>query len=313
MPESCEAPVKMPSSPPAAPALDPVAQMRALRTGAGACGTAPGAVEVEGPDAEALLQNVLSQDLAGMADGAARRALLLTPKARVVADLRVLRRDATRFLLLTEPAAAAPLAAQLTRFRLAMKAEIRATGHWALVALVGPDAPGIELPGERLASELAGLPRIDVVTPTIGLMGSLAAAERAGAVPVDEEALEALRVEAGAVRLGRDVDERWMPAEVGLVEEAVSFDKGCFIGQEPVTRLHRRGHANRGPVRLALGRAVEPGTPLRQDGRDVGVVTSVAGPPWLEEVRAIAIARLDLDLDPAAALDADGVAARAVA
>lgn len=282
---------------PAAPALDHATQMRALRAGAGACAPAVGAVEVEGPDAEALLQNVLSQDLAGMADGTARRALLLTPKAKVVADVRVLRRGGERFLLLTEPAAAEPLAAQLTRFRLAMKADIRATGHWSLVSVVGPGAPGIDLPGERIAGALGDLPRVDVVTPTIGLMGSLAAAERAGAVPVEEAALEALRVEAGEVRLGLDVDERWMPAEVGLVEEAVSFDKGCFIGQEPVTRLHRRGHANRAPLRLALAGPVEPGAPLVQGEREVGVVTSVAGPPWLDEVRAIAIARVDLDPD----------------
>ncbi|MGA0121832.1 MAG: YgfZ/GcvT domain-containing protein [Gaiellales bacterium] len=294
-----------------ASALDPGAQIEALRSGAGVCAPAGGVGEVEGPDAAALLQNVLSQDLAGMADGAARRALLLTPKARVVADLRVLRRDADRYLLLTEPTAADALAGQLTRFRLSMRAEIRTTGHWALVSVVGPAAPRIELPGERLVGDLGDLPRIDLLTPTIGLAGSLAAAERAGAARVDEEALEALRVEAGAVRLGRDVDERWMPAEVGLVDAAVSFDKGCFIGQEPVTRLHRRGHANRGPVRLALERPVDPGTALVQGDREVGTVTSLAGPPWLDGVRAIASARLDLD--PSAPLVAGAVPARALA
>jgi folate-binding Fe-S cluster repair protein YgfZ len=85
-----------------------------------------------------------------------------------------------------------------------------------------------------------------------------------------------------------------MPAEVDLVETAVSFDKGCFIGQEPVTRLHRRGHANRGPRRLALSASVEPGTVLELEGKEAGVVTSVAGPPWLDVPRAIGIVRVEV-------------------
>ncbi len=290
------------------PDLTPAEQIDALRTGCGVAAPPAGAVEVEGPDAASLLQNLLTQDLEGMAAGEARRALLLTPKAKVVADLRVLDRGDGRFLLLTEPAAAAALAAQLARFRLAAKAEIRETGHWSLVRLAGPGAAAVALPGTAVAGALGDLPTVDVVVPTIGLMGALDAAVRAGAVPVSEEALEALRIEAGAVRLGHDVDERWMPAEVGLVDDAVSFAKGCFIGQEPVTRLHRRGHANRAPLRLVLERAVAPGTPLVQGDREVGVVTSVAGPPWLDQVRAIAIARVDLE--PDAPLVADGAAAR---
>jgi folate-binding Fe-S cluster repair protein YgfZ len=194
-----------------APDLTPAEQIAALRTSCGVAAPPVGVVEVEGPDAASLLQNLLTQDLDGMVAGEARRALLLTPKAKVVADLLVLDRGDGRFLLLTEPAAAAPLAAQLVRFRLAAKAEIRATGHWSAVRLVGPGAPAIELPGTALAGALGDLPAVDVVVPAIGLMGSLDAALRADAVPVSEEALEALRIEAGAVRLGHDV-ERWMPA-----------------------------------------------------------------------------------------------------
>ena len=286
-------------------AADPAVQMRALRAGCGVLAPPRAFVAVEGPDAHVLLQNLLTQDLDGIAEGEARRALLLTPKARIVADARVTRMGGERYLLDVEPEAAEPLAALLLRYRLAAKAEIAATGHWSLVSLIGPGALAIDLPGTALGGALGALPRRDVVVPTIGLMGSLAAAERAGAVPVAEDAVEALRVEAGEVRFGRDADERWMPAEVGLVDEAVSFSKGCFIGQEPVTRLHRRGHANRGPRRLALDAAVAPGTPVVDgDGRDVGVVTSVAGPPWLDGHRAIGIVRVDAGDGP---LTAGGV------
>ena len=285
----------------------PAEQMRSLREGCGVLAPTRGFVSVDGPEALALLQNLLTQDLDGIVDGEARRALLLTPKAKVIADVRVTRVGDERLLLDLEPESADRLAALLLRYRLRAQAEIAVTGHWSLISLIGPAAATIDLPGTRLAAAIGDVPRGDVIVPTIGLMGSLAAAERAGAVRVDEAAVEALRVEAGAVRLGRDVDERWMPAEVGLVDAAVSFDKGCFIGQEPVTRLHRRGHANRGPRRLALEAAVEPGTTLAADGRDVGVVTSVAGPPWLGEERAIGIVRVDAGDAP---LSAGGVAAR---
>lgn len=285
----------------------PADQLVALRTACGVLAPARAFVAVEGPDAEAFLQNLLTQDLAGIVDGEARRALLLTPKARVLADLRVTRLGPERLLLDIEPPAADGLVRQLTRYRLGSKVTIEATDAWSLVSLIGPGAAAIDLPGTRLETALGDVPRSDFVVPSLELPDVLDAAERAGAVPVDEAAVEALRVEAGEVRLGHDVDERWMPAEVGLVDAAVSFSKGCFIGQEPVTRLHRRGHANRGPRRIALGAAVAPGAELVLDGKEAGVVTSVADAPWLEAPRAIAILRVEVP--EGAVLDAGGVAA----
>ncbi|MGI9116397.1 MAG: YgfZ/GcvT domain-containing protein [Gaiellales bacterium] len=272
----------------------PADQMQALRTACGVLAPPRAFVAVEGADAERFLQNLLTQDLDGLADGEVRRALLLTPKARVLADVRVVRLGDERLLLDVEPAAADVLVQQLTRYRLASKATIERSDAWALVSLIGPDAPGVDVPGLRIATAVGTLPRIDLLVDAADVDDAIAAAARAGAVPVDVEAVEALRVEAGEVRLGHDVDERWMPAEVGLVAAAVSFDKGCFIGQEPVTRLERRGHANRGPRRLAVAAAVAPGAVLELDGRDVGVVTSVAGAPWLAAPRAIGIIRAEV-------------------
>ncbi len=273
----------------------PADQLAALRSGCGVLAVERAFVTVAGPDAEIFLQNLLTQDLAGIVDGESRRALLLTAKAKVLADLRVTRIGEERLLLDVELVAADELVRQLTRYRLASKVEIGLSDEWALLSLVGPDAPAIDVPGLRIETTLGALPRIDVVVPRGEAAAALDAAERAGAILVDADAIEALRVEAGEVRFGRDVDERWMPAEVGLVDATVSFDKGCFIGQEPVTRLHRRGHANRGPRRLALSAVVEPGTVLELDGRDVGVVTSVTGPPWLDAPAAIGIVRVDVE------------------
>ena len=275
-------------------AASPADQLAALRTGCGVLAPARAFVAVEGADAESFLQNLLTQDLSGLADGAARRALLLTPKAKVVADVRVTRLGPERLLLEIEPIAADDLVKQLTRYRLGSKVTIEATEHWSLLSLIGPDAPALELPGTRIESGLGNLPRVDMIVPTSDRASALDTAASQGAVPVEEAAVEALRVEAGEVRLGHDVDERWMPAEVGLVEATVSFDKGCFIGQEPVTRLHRRGHANRSPRRVALSAAVAPGTPLVLDGKEAGIVTSVADAPWLEQPRAIAILRVEV-------------------
>jgi folate-binding protein YgfZ len=285
----------------------PADQLTALRSACGVLAPVRAFVEVAGPDAEAFLQNLLTQDLEGIADGESRRALLLTPKAKVLADVRVTRLSPEHLLLDVEPMAVAEFVKQLTRYRLGSKATIEATEHWSLVSLIGPGALAIELPGTRIESTLGDLPRVDTIVATSDLAASLDAAVRAGAVPVDEGAVEALRVEAGEVRLGHDVDERWMPAEVGLVDATVSFDKGCFIGQEPVTRLHRRGHANRGPRRVALSTAVAPGTELVLEGKEAGVVTSVADAPWLDSARAIAILRVEVP--EGAVLDAAGTTA----
>jgi len=285
----------------------PAEQLAALRAGCGVLAPARAVVAVEGADAEAFLQNLLTQDLAGITDGESRRALLLTPKAKVLADLRVTRLGPERLLLDVESSAADELVKQFTRYRLGSKVTIEATAHWSLLSLIGPEAPAMELPGMRIESALGSLPRVDMIVATSDRGNVLDAAVSKGAVPVEEGAVEALRVEAGEVRLGHDVDERWMPAEVGLVEATVSFDKGCFIGQEPVTRLHRRGHANRSPRRLALATAVAPGTELILDGKEAGVVTSVADAPWLDSPCAIAILRVEVP--EGAVLDAAGTTA----
>lgn len=276
------------------PLPSPAEQLQALRTAVGVVEPSRGFVLVEGADAEKFLQNLLSQELRGMVVGEARQALFLTPKARVIADPRVTLLDEGRFLLDLDPVGVDALVHGLTRYRLGAKAAIDATSDWSLLSLIGPDAETIATDGVRIVGLLGDLPRVDVLVPTDQRAALVAAAIASGATPVEPDAIEALRIAAGVVRLGHDADERWMPAEVGLVETTVSFEKGCFIGQEPVTRLHRRGHANRGPRRLSLDAVVELGTTLELDGKDVGVITSVAAAPWFTEPRAIGIVRVDV-------------------
>ena len=118
-----------------------------------------------------------------------------------------------------------------------------------------------------------------------------------GAEQIGEDALERLRILARTPRLGRELDDRVMPAEAGLEERAISFTKGCYPGQEPVARLHYRGHPNRGLRVLALEDAELPDydAELTLDGKVVGRVTSAAPDP---EHGVVALAFVRREVQP---------------
>lgn len=214
-------------------------------------------VGVAGPDAEDYLQRMLSNDVEALAVGESCEALLLTAKARVIAPMRVLRRAPDDFLLLTEPELGETLRAELVRMRFAAKAEIELEEHTSTLVF-GSGAEGIP-------NDDYGEPAVEVLDaalePTLG-----------------EDELEALRIRAGTPRFGREIDDRVLPAEAGLVERSVSLTKGCYPGQEPIARLHYRGHANRGLRVLALDadELPEPDAELRLGEKAVGRVTSAA-------------------------------------
>ncbi len=225
-----------------------------------------GFVSLRGPDAEDYLQRMVSNDVAALAPGESCDALLLTPKARVIALLRVLRRGDDDYLLLTEPELAEPVRLQLLRSRFAAKVAIEIEPHDSYL-LLGRDA---EPPSDALAAATAdyGIAGFDVID----------APAPAGLPRVSDDELELLRIEAGTPRFGREVDDRVLPAEAGLVERAVSFTKGCYPGQEPIARLHYRGHANRSLRVLALDgdELPEYDAPVTLDGKTVGRLTSAA-------------------------------------
>ena len=93
---------------------------------------------------------------------------------------------------------------------------------------------------------------------------------------LSEEELELRRIENGVPRWGREIDDRILPAEARLDETHVSFSKGCYPGQEPIARLHFRGHPNRDLRVIELEELPEYDAPLLHDGREVGRVTSAA-------------------------------------
>ncbi len=185
-------------------------------------------VAVTGPDAESYLQAMVSNDVEALAVGDACEALLLTPKARVIAPLVVLRRGVDDFLLLTEEGLGERVRSTLLRSRFAMKCEIESE-----VALVVRRRRARGTPGALSTADygVAAYEVIDDETPAWN--------------EIDEDELEVLRIRAGTPRFGREIDDRVLPAEAGLEERAVDFEKGCYPGQEPIARQHYRGRVNR--------------------------------------------------------------------
>jgi folate-binding protein YgfZ len=211
-------------------------------------------VRVAGPDAQDYLQRMVSNDVESLEVGDACPALLLTAKARVIAPLVVWRRGPEDFLLLTEPELGDAVGSLLTRMRLRARCEVEPEQHESVLVFEGEGIP-TDFPGAAEALD-SGL------EPTL-----------------DADELELRRIEAGAPRWGREIDDRVLPAEAGLDATHVSFTKGCYPGQEPVARLHYRGHPNRGLRVLELDGVPEDDAELVHDGKPVGRVTSAARRP----------------------------------
>jgi folate-binding protein YgfZ len=133
----------------------------------------------------------------------------------------------------------------------------------------------------------------------------------AGAVEVGAEAAEILRIEAGTPRFGADMGSETMPAEAGIVDRAVSFAKGCYIGQEPVARLHYKGRPNRHLRGLTLNAPVGAGAPLRLGEKEVGRVGSSCVSPARGPI-ALAIVRREAEPGAELAAGEDGVTGRVV-
>ena len=189
---------------------------------------------------------MLSNDVAA---GEVVDALLLTPKSRLIAPLRVWRRGPQDFLLLTEPELGDAVRAQLIRSRFAAKCEIEPEEHSSV--LVFGEADGI--PGE--------------------LPGSVEVLDADADATLDADDLERARIEAGIPAWGKELDDTILPAEAGLDETHVSFTKGCYPGQEPIARLRHRGHVNR-RLRVLEADDAQPGDEISWGGKTVGRVTS---------------------------------------
>ena len=265
-----------------------------------------GLVVVSGPDATSFLQSLVSQDLEPVADGAAVPTLLLTPQGKLDVVLRALR-VGDDWWLDTDAPYGPHLAAALTRFRIRVKVELDdRTATTGLVSLVGVD---VEAPVgvHAIPTRWGERPGIDLLGPQDAVTAALDAVPP-GVPRWDGARWEAFRIEAGVPRLGVDVDDATIPQEAFLERDAVSFTKGCFLGQELVCRIDTRGHVNRYLRRLdiASGSVPPTGATVLVDGAERGVVTSAAADPDAHRVVALAMIRREVEPPAAARVRWDG-------
>jgi len=255
----------------------------------------PGVLQVSGEDRLDLLNRMSTNQLLHLTPGTSATTVFTTPIGRIVEVARVLSQP-EQAVLLTAPGRAEPLRAWLQRHIFFQDKVTLAelTGPWSHWGLYGPQAlevarafapklPALE-PGAH--AELPGGVAWSVLQPRPGFEFALQgeATQRAAADwptgAAEQQAFEALRIEAGLPTAGREITQEAIPLEVGLWE-AVSFNKGCYIGQEIIARMESRGRQARQLVGVRLEQPAEPGAPLRQGNSLQGSLTSVAESPRL--------------------------------
>ena len=294
-------------------AADYVADYRALREEAGAVLAERDVLKVSGPDAQSYLDGQLSQDIAALSSAADEPAwsFILQPTGKVDSYCRVFRVNEEEFYLEVPAGHGEAALTRLERFKLRVDCELEML-HWQMWAFRGPKSS--EVDASAILSQATSQPVLVAQTNWQGTEGFDLLGADLPAPPAREcspAALEALRIEAGVPQMGQDITEGAIPAEAGnrILEDAVSFTKGCYVGQELVARVESRGgNVPRRLLGVMLGDAErstahpKAGEPLFQEtdtARQVGTLTSVALSPRLG---LIALALIHRSVDPQAAL-----------
>ncbi len=248
---------------------------RALREDVAVVALPRDVLRVQGTDAAAFLQGQLSQDLDALSTriGSSVDALLLQPAGKVDALVRLTRWTDGAYLLDVDAGWGEAVRTRLQRFLLRMDVTIEPL-PWRCLALRGPRAHEVDTGTLPLAADWPGWPGVDVLGDP--------PPEPEGVPWATVEDYEVARIEAGVPRMGAELDERTIPAEAGVVERAVSFTKGCFVGQELVARIDSRGGNVPRHLRglVVEGDEVPPaGAAVVVGDKDVGRVTSAARSP----------------------------------
>lgn len=271
-----------------------------------------------GRDAAEFLQGQLTNDIEALEPGHGCYAALLTHKGKMQTDVRVLR-GSDWIRLDTEPVGLAPLARTVRTYSIGRDVSYEdRTAQEGIVSLIGPKAfdlldqspPTTEhsfveaAHGLYVATDLG----VDIICPA-DEAAQLAAT--LGVEQVAESAAEVLRLEAGRPRYGLDIDESTIPQEAGINERAVSFTKGCYVGQETVARLHYKGKPNRHLFGLRLSHPAHHGDEVWLDGSRIGAIGSSASSPR-EGPIALAILRRQASAGATVTVGADGQQAEIV-
>jgi tRNA-modifying protein YgfZ len=267
-----------------------------------------GKLALTGAERKTFLNGQVTNDVEALEPGQGCYAAFLTPKGKMLGDLRILDvgPPAEELLLDTERVSLQALFDLVRRFSIGHAVELhKRTVECGLLSLVGPQARDVAgaagLPAtehSHVEDRLAGRPvrliateaGVDVLCAAGDTEAVATALRAAGAEPISAEQAEVLRVERGRPRYGVDLDDSVIPQEAGLNERAVSFTKGCYVGQETVARLFYRGRPNRHLRGIRLAGPAAAGTPLTLAGKEIGRVSSPVSSPRLGPV-ALALVR----------------------
>jgi len=289
-----------------------------------------GKLALSGAGAVEFLNGQVTNELGTLRPGDGCYAAFLTHKGKMLGDLRILALGdsedgaPSELLLDTERVSLQGLFDMIRRFKIGYDVELhKRTLERGLLSLIGPNATTV--------ASAESLPEIEHANAHIAINGVEALAVRTdvgvdliceaadtqtlsaaliarGATPVDEQAAECVRVERGRPRYGIDLDETVIPQEAGLNERAVSFTKGCYVGQETVARLYYKGKPNRHLRGLRLSEPTAAGAQLLLGERPVGHVASVALSPRFGPI-ALALVRREAEPGSVVSVGENGVSA----
>lgn len=297
---------------------DPVSEYWAIKKAAGFADiSSSGLLIVTGKDRVAFLNGLLTNDVAKIDEDGGQHSALLTPKARVLADLYLYRR-ADSILIDTGHSSPSKLKEEFDRFIITEDVQVKnSTDDLVLLTIQGPNAQrvikdtlGMNVdqlkplyhtrlgPSAFINRDRTGLGGYDIVLPKLEAepvwQGLLLKQGEFGLRPVGNNALEILRLEAGFPKYGVDVDSDTIVLEAGF-KDAISFTKGCYMGQEVVARATHIGRVNKQLVQLEIDDASPPPSrsKLIGNGVEAGFVTSASFSPSLGRVAALGYANRD--------------------
>lgn len=296
-----------------AAAIRLASDLTALTTGAAVVTDRHSIIWIRGADAVSFLDALVSQSVASTDPGAVSRSLLLTPQGKMRAFLWILGGTEDEVGLVTQSSTETLVVEDLTRFRFRVDATIEVDSR-PVATLVGPGAEAALLASEVprpgagwLATEgglVATVPFTSGELPRFVVAGDAVAALSAAVVPAGELAYEAVRISMGEPLGEVDFDDGTISHELGPVDVAVDFTKGCYLGQELVARIDARGRVNRHLRGLVVGANVRPpegAEIVGEGGASVGSVGSVA--ESLELRAPVGLALVRREVSPGSAVE----------
>ena len=266
-----------------------------------------GVLAVTGADRLIWLQGLLTNDVAALAPGAISYTAYLTPQGRMITDMRVAH-FADRTLLDVPGVLAEGLRARLDGLLFAEDAQVAdLSSAIAIVELHGPAVERVHerarpqltdlVSGEAVRDDVYGVPGLACFVSRDREDGLVRALVAAGAIETSLETLDVLRIEAGRPAFLVDMDEHTIPLEAGIEDRAISFTKGCYVGQEVIVRVTQRGQGRvaKKLVGLLLDKAhtAHAGNPIGAENREIGRVTSATWSPALERPIALGYVHRD--------------------